>query len=838
MQTVGSIPPSLLLRRRSGVVFFVVLAVFLVMGLLAFALSTFKGGAIEQLSKSIDQNRLAMLAQAANNEITGILRSQANLHTPGGTENSFYKLFREPIRQDQTAPITLPHAVKIFPDNYTPVLTQDLATKAGYKISITSQATLVLEQRTKVSGTSGFSGYLEIISRAVHQAGDQTKIEIKERRDLKIVDLRHFFDRYALFVKHYSPDWNNPRRRITIQGIPNPDFARGLYSSVYVGNTYYPKCREFPAAPGAEPPRLWFDVNYAEQRHLIDPLMGIPDTATERAAFPGIESTPFKVFFKVKNAKYWDIARFDMPAFYKVIQIKKQFVDLVNRSARAILGGTDFVSGPALVTRCRNAMNSSNSNSNSAAWSVCNDFQANVDGTGYDYSNCDAFKQMVQTCADNWVYRWGYSDAAAIWDLNGTSRLAVPSVLMDDIRLIGLATQSALTSNIGPWMSQNLRPDNDSSNPPFNPERAYVGKMARLFGPANRTPLLVEGSAFMRFFKVAYFDEVNATFTLLNTQVPCILAPVPLEYYRKDSVLNQDDTFLNQPSSLLRGGNELLAACVNSTKLSNYVEDASLMSRAIDTAPLNMMLQTNDVKVLNPDGTYGKYDPSTDGVIATPQQRVFPGKSAKPGQKMYRIIDDVMCSRNYYDPQSFLQERVVDEGGRKTLRIDGYMYITEGELDLKNIQQFAGRGLIFLGKGNCKLGNLLKKGGRDSDQTLRILLLDGDFLVESPATDVEIQASLIANTYLSSTGGRDPALLSSQGSFNPNNKNVKIFGNLIVDYLFTESGNSGVPLGGSLTIEHDPLIYNPAPPDFDPCRVSLGSVRTMFSMNAEGKETF
>ncbi|HNW34823.1 MAG TPA: hypothetical protein PKM25_07825, partial [Candidatus Ozemobacteraceae bacterium] len=378
MQTVGSIPPSLLLRRRSGVVFFVVLAVFLVMGLLAFALSTFKGGAIEQLSKSIDQNRLAMLAQAANNEITGILRSQANLHTPGGTENSFYKLFREPIRQDQTAPITLPHAVKIFPDNYTPVLTQDLATKAGYKISITSQATLVLEQRTKVSGTSGFSGYLEIISRAVHQAGDQTKIEIKERRDLKIVDLRHFFDRYALFVKHYSPDWNNPRRRITIQGIPNPDFARGLYSSVYVGNTYYPKCREFPAAPGAEPPRLWFDVNYAEQRHLIDPLMGIPDTATERAAFPGIESTPFKVFFKVKNAKYWDIARFDMPAFYKVIQIKKQFVDLVNRSARAILGGTDFVSGPALVTRCRNAMNSSNSNSNSAAWSVCNDFQANV----------------------------------------------------------------------------------------------------------------------------------------------------------------------------------------------------------------------------------------------------------------------------------------------------------------------------------------------------------------------------------------------------------------------------------------------------------------------------
>lgn len=823
-------------HRRSGQVFFVVLAAFLVMALMAFALNTFKGGAIEQLSKSIDQNRLAMLAQAANNEISGILRSQVNLHTPGGSANQFYTFFRDAIdREVKTGPITLPHVANIFPNNYTPVLTQNLATRAGYNIAVTSQAKLVLEKRTTVAGTCGFSGYLEIVSRASHLVGDQTKIELKERRDVKIVDLRHFFDRYALFVKNYCPDWNNPRRRVVVNGLANPDFANGRYSIVYVGNHYYPKCREFsdPAAT----PRLWFDINYAEQKNLVDPLMGILPGAPSRAAFPGIESDPFKLFFGVQNAKYWDIARFDVPAFYNVVQIKKQYRDLINRAANSILGTADFVAGTELKTKCSSAVSSSNSNSNSAAWALCEDYRTKVDGSGTNYSQCESFKQIVRTCTDNWIYRWGYSDAASFWDLTGSTRLPVPSVVTGDIRLAGLATQSALTDKVGPWMYQNLQPEDDTSNPPYNPERAFVGKMAKLFGSANTTPLLVEGNAFMRFFKVAYFDEVTATFTLLNVQVPCVLAPITLDFYKKDPVLNQDDTFLNQPSSVL-ANDKLFSSCLPTSPVKTYVDDRSLMSRAIDTAPVNAMLQTSNVKILKTDGSYGQYDPMSGGVLGDPQQRVLPGKTAKPGHKMYRIIDDLLCSRNYYDPQSFLRERVGKVSGKNTLYIDGYMYITEGDLDLKNIEQFAGRGLIFLGKGNCRIGNLKKKDGRNSDQTLRILLLDGDFLVDSPESDVEIHASLIANTYIPSGTGRDPLLLTSQGSFNPNNKNVTIFGNLVVDYLFTESGNAGVPMDGTLTIEHDPLIYNPAPPQYDPWRVSIGNIKTMFSMNAEGRETF
>ncbi len=821
-------------QSRAGVVFFVVLAVFLVMAVMAFSLSTFKGGAIEQLSKSIDQNRLAMLAQAANNEIVAILRSQVNNHAQGGSENGFYSVFRKAIKLEVNGtPPSLPWAENIFPDNYTPVLTQDMVARAGYNIALKSQAKLVLEKRTTVSGTAGFSGYLEIVSRASHLAGDQTKIEVKERRDVKIVDMRHFFDRYALFVKNYCPDWNNPRRRVVVKGIP-PDFSEGVYSTVYVGNQFYPKSREFDA-PSAQP-RLWFDVNFDEQRSLIGPLLGIT-AAAARTAFPGIESDPFKVFFGVNNDKYLDVALFGVPAFYSVRQIKAQFRDMINRAANAFLNTNTYLVGAQLKQKCKDALSAAGGNQNSAAWVLCNDYDSNVASAGTDFSQSQAFNMIVQTCIDNWVYRWGYTDAAALWDLSGSTRLPVPSTLMGDVRLVGLATQTEETNRVGPWMYQNLQPEDDTSNAPWNRERAFVGKMAKLAGPSANVPLLVEGNAFLRFFKLAYFDEVNATFTLLNTQVPCVLAPVPLDFYRKDQLLGQDDTFLNQPSSSL-ANDRLFSKCLPSSPAKGYLEDRSLMSRAIDTIPLNTMFATESVKIMNTDGTDGTYDPKADGVIPDPQQVVRPGRTVKPGHKMFRVVDELMCSRNYYDPPSFLRERVIRENGKNTLYIDGYMYITEGDLDLSRVDRFAGRGLIFLGKGNCRIGNFLKKDGSDSDQTLRILLLDGDFIVDAPGSDVEIEASLIATTYIAPSSARDPSSLTAQGSFNSNNKRVKILGNLIVDYLFTESGNSGVPLDGALTIEHDPMIYNPKPPANDPFRASIGAVRTMFSMNAEGRETF
>jgi hypothetical protein len=130
----------------------------------------------------------------------------------------------------------------------------------------------------------------------------------------------------------------------------------------------------------------------------------------------------------------------------------------------------------------------------------------------------------------------------------------------------------------------------------------------------------------------------------------------------------------------------------------------------------------------------------------------------------------------------------------------------------------------------------LKRLGNRKD-TLRIYLRAGKFVIRQEFDGVEIQASLAAFYY--PFGSSDPAkmgalILNGQSS-------VKIKGNLLVDYLYThDSDNDGLADGGELRIEHDPLIYDPAgtAPDgeeLDPYHVSIGPVRTVFSINSGGK---
>ena len=77
-----------------------------------------------------------------------------------------------------------------------------------------------------------------------------------------------------------------------------------------------------------------------------------------------------------------------------------------------------------------------------------------------------------------------------------------------------------------------------------------------------------------------------------------------------------------------------------------------------------------------------------------------------------------------------------------------------------------------------------------------------------------------------------------QGSLILSNKrNVTIFGNLLVDYFYTQdkSGN-GLQAGGQLVIEHDPLILEPAVTTssgkMDPYHVSIGRIKTAYAVKA------
>ena len=118
---------------------------------------------------------------------------------------------------------------------------------------------------------------------------------------------------------------------------------------------------------------------------------------------------------------------------------------------------------------------------------------------------------------------------------------------------------------------------------------------------------------------------------------------------------------------------------------------------------------------------------------------------------------------------------------------------------------------------------------------LRIYLQSGSFYLEGTLSPVEIAASLIATTF----NPPDKTKRVWQGKLIPKGKSVVIFGNLIVDYLFTEGDKDdppeySVPEGGYVKVIHDPAFF--ADPDSCPWvyRVSIGQVRNMYSMNAGG----
>lgn len=80
------------MRRRRGFILYVVLTVLFALAILAFALNSFKSGAVVQLSRNIDQNRLALLAQSANAEVVARLRTQANM-ADSDIAKTFRKIF-------------------------------------------------------------------------------------------------------------------------------------------------------------------------------------------------------------------------------------------------------------------------------------------------------------------------------------------------------------------------------------------------------------------------------------------------------------------------------------------------------------------------------------------------------------------------------------------------------------------------------------------------------------------------------------------------------------------------------------------------------------------------
>ncbi|OIP28688.1 hypothetical protein AUK22_03845 [bacterium CG2_30_54_10] len=815
-------------RKTSGFILFVVLTIVLAMAILIFALSSHKSGAIEQLAKTIDQNRLVILAQSGNNEVLALIKHDVNnLDSP-----TIFAQFRS-IFKDVPGALSGTKKYQIFPlplgksNGYSPTDTQGIANDAGYRVKIVSKADLVVCAGSQISDMRAFRGYLEVTSRAFHIDHPESLIEIKERRDVKMLDLRHFFDQYVFFLKNYFPDYNQPRKRLTLIGIDSGgSVLKGMYSRAYLGNRFYPANSEFP---GTDKGRLWFDISYKEQEPLIASMLKLEGTG--RVAFP---NSPENYMYWVNAATFTDLTtNFGMSDFYAVESAKQVFEMIVNGAANGILRPrADFLRGDALKTKCNQAMTSGAVNSNAASFKICQDFALNAHGR--EYKDCDGFKKVLRTCFSKWVYHWGYTDAESIWLIyeRDPSIAPHPKEWPKNLKYGGLATETSDYGGKGPIFSENLRDD-------YNVERTRIGIMGHFCDPSNKRFILFEGLAFLRFFKIGFFDEFITDFSVLtagqitnpdaSTTGPpqtVTVAPVPMDFHR-----SPPDTFQNLPIE-----NILLKKTPQKGYLKKFMENV-LMSRAVDSIPLNC-LAGKSFQIPDPGGEK-TFDPWADDPPAVPSAST----NAKAGYKYFRCVDWSMLSRDYETGAEFIKDRVADSSsGEKMLYVDGMMLVRKGPLDLSAVHKFTGKGMIFVGEGDCVLGSLKKHvAGETGQNTLRIYLHNGDFEIRSTDSAVDIEASLTALTFIPKGSSADPDSLNNQGNLFCNGKNVHILGNLILDYLQLEWESRGLPLDGTLTVEHDPLIFNPESKangkKQDPYRISLGEVKTLYSMNA-GEKSF
>ncbi len=795
---------------RHGFILYIVMAVLLALAILAFALNSFKRGAVTQLARTVDQNRLALLAQSANAEVVAMIRSQVN----SDSSSEIFSACRSVFPQAGTLPVL--NSDIVLANEFQPQQTLQMAHSAGYPLLIKSRAVLKVYRKAEYSSVSAFNGYLDVYSQAIREGAEDNVIEAHQRHDVRLLDLRHNLDKYALFVKNYSPDYNNTSRRIIVKGI-NPTGAH--ISRVYLGNANYPDCRDSEK-------NLWLDLSYAEHNGLPGFAELFNFSALQK--FPGGSGTVS--LFSFKETQFSSMSGITIEQFFKVKAVMRIYEIFVNDAADGCVGQRqEFKTGDALKKKCSDAKKSPKTNDKAAGYQICDDFEKNA--SGFNYSKCAGFQKVLNTCIVEWKYHHGYTDAASIWNVDHPDfqrpKLPNPHSWATALAYKGLSDLSEEFGKKGPFFNAYLDKQGDGTSDAidsgekiYNPERLRVGRMLKLYGPDNKTPVLVEGPVFLRFFKIAYLDTFTKQIDFFDQKEDVVPEPVPLVFRRPRL---EPKTFLNTEL-----GNQLSA--------SPYFSDKMMMSRAIDNVSVNALLG----KSL----TFydGERKPTTVNPLTAPASTFLypvqkPSETIASATRFGRLVDFKTASYNYPTPEEFLKHRVAVSEGKKIMFLDGLIYIEEGDLDISDVKHYYGKGIIYIGRGDCLIGNLIRLRDQvKTNDSLRIYLRQGQYRIKDPKDKVRIEASLAAfyNPHGSTEPNRIGTLLANR------KKEVVIHGNLLLDYLYVQdTSNTGLDKDGLLVVEHDPLLYEPAlevdGKKMDPYHISIGPVKTSFSINAGGK---
>ncbi|MGM0599255.1 MAG: hypothetical protein ACQETH_05475 [Candidatus Rifleibacteriota bacterium] len=464
---------------------------------MSFSLSVFKSGSVNLLSRTSMQSRLTCAANSGLSEIWAIAKQEANDKKGKDATNHFYALLNDIFTKNdnEIPPRSIFVKERLFPPQSLPfanVLANEIS---GNAINVNGRCKIYFTKRIRKS-PKAFLGHIEVIVKAQSTANRQKFIEVKERRDFKIIDTRDLLDRYALYVKDFSFDYNTTGQKLVIEGLGSP-----VRSSVFLGSRYSPDYEAFKGLTGPAP--IFFDFNFRKDKELLTSLLNnnyapIP---------PGISEVPSsnpQVRKKSLGNIFWSVP---MPLKFKPVFGRGNFSDSDFYTVKALQDGyyktfvetaqktaADEHSLPALILE---------------DWQDC----------GGDFSKSQVFRMVVTTSIDSWYYLYAYTDALSLWQGNNWTEFA------RIFQFTGL-------NDYIKFMKK------------FYPNKAIAGSMPHIFGANRNTPVTVEGNVFFRFFKLAFFDEFQAFLTLGGEQKNLGMPAIPLHFQdpaaRNSNFLNKE----------------------------------------------------------------------------------------------------------------------------------------------------------------------------------------------------------------------------------------------------------------------------------------------------------
>lgn len=460
----------LLRKNRQAFILVFVSAFALVMLLLIFGLSSFKSGAVTQLSLNIEQGQMAAVAQAGINEMLARVKAGVNNQSSpiGQAIKSFYG-------QNPSLSSSNPRTVyeANLSSSHLPMSNRIRKELSGTGGKVTGRIRLVACE--KIAGPKpSYIGHVELLAQVGYKNLTDS-LRVKERRDLKIVNLSDpFLDKYALFVKNFCPALNHPTKRLVIEGLRPTPSRPDLFSFAYFGNRFYPANSQYPQGwQSVISPPIRFDIDFNNDKRLLGALyQPSAQFAMANSSYSGASRGNF----------FWTSAPIKVSTFADSFSVTRDFHQL-DELADVY---AKFIESARAIPDAEM----------SSAYKIMEDYNK----AGGNPANSGYFHAMIRLLKKDWKYFYGYTDY-----------MTLASSKLDAHPFTGIFTYFELMRQA-------------------NPISASGGRMPEVFGSGRDIPVYVEGPVYIRFFKVGFLDQQEIPLDIGRETKPIKFPAVPMPF--------------------------------------------------------------------------------------------------------------------------------------------------------------------------------------------------------------------------------------------------------------------------------------------------------------------